>query len=69
MMEQGDRRLETLLERLDQLNGEMAGIRRRLESLEALEQLTRELHQLNESLQALALAALGQRGPEVRRRR
>ena len=69
MMEQGDRRLETLLERLDQLNGEMAGIRRRLEALESLDGLHRELRQLNESLQAIAYAALGQRGPEVRRRR
>jgi hypothetical protein len=67
-MEQGDRRLESVLERLDELAAEMNRVGRRLEGLAALEQIAHELHELNRSLQALAYAALGQRGPGVRRK-
>ena len=63
-----DRQLEALLERIDLLTAEVARINRRLEASEGLVLVARELSQLNESLQALALAALGQRGPNVRRR-
>ncbi len=36
---------------------------------EATLRLSHELRNLNESLQAIAYAALGQQGPQVRRRR
>ena len=41
----------------------------RLDSAEALLRIAHELKTLNDSLQALAYAALGQQGPQVRRRR
>ncbi len=41
---------------------------RRLDSGENMAPLVYELRNLNESLQALAYAALGQRGPQIRRR-
>jgi len=63
-----DRQLEALLERIDRLTAEVAHINRRLESSEGLVLVARELSQLNESMQALAYAALGNRGPNVRRR-
>jgi hypothetical protein len=63
-----DRQLEALLERIDRLTAEVARINRRLETSEGLVLVARELSQLNESLGALAYAALGQRGPNVRRR-
>jgi DNA-binding FrmR family transcriptional regulator len=65
----GDRQLDALLERLDKLQLELARINRRLESGEHLAPVVRELAVLNDSLQALAFAALGQQGPQVRRRR
>jgi hypothetical protein len=65
----GDRQLDALLERLDKLQLELARINRRLESGEHLAPVVRELSVLNDSLQALAYAALGQQGPQVRRRR
>jgi hypothetical protein len=64
-----DRRFDTLLERLDRLADELARINKRLDNDEHFLRLTRELATLNESLQALAYAALGQQGPQVRRRR
>ncbi len=64
-----DRRLEALLERLDRIATELARLNRRQESREDMALIARELHSLNESLQALAYAALGQHGPQVRRRR
>jgi hypothetical protein len=67
--EVGDRQLDALLERLDRLTAEVAKINRRLEANEGTLRITRELSQLNESLQALAYAALGRQGPDVRRRR
>ena len=63
-----DRQLEALLERIDRLTAEVARINRRLETSEGLVLVARELAQLNESMQALAYAALGRRGPDVRRR-
>jgi Ni,Fe-hydrogenase III large subunit len=64
-----DRRFDVLLERLDRIGDELAKLNRRAENDDALVRLTREVAQLNESLQALAYAALGQSGPQVRRRR
>jgi len=67
--EVGDRQLDALLERLDQLTAELKALNRRLDSGENLAPLVHELRALNESLSALAYAALGQTGPQVRRRR
>jgi DNA-binding FrmR family transcriptional regulator len=67
--EVGDRQLDALLERLDKLNDELRTLNRRLDSGEHLAPVVHEIAALNGSLQALALAALGQRGPEIRRRR
>ncbi len=64
-----DRQLEALLGRLDNLTQELARMNRRQESREELTVIAHELRNLNESLQALAYAALGQSGPQVRRRR
>jgi hypothetical protein len=64
-----DRQLDALLERLDRLCDEVHALNRRLDSTEALLRIGGELANLNESLQALAYAALGQQGPQVRRRR
>ena len=64
-----DRQLEALLERLDNLTAELKGLNRRLDAGENLAPLVYELRALNESLTALAYAALGQTGPQVRRRR
>jgi DNA-binding FrmR family transcriptional regulator len=65
----GDRQLDALLERLDRLVAEVHGLNRRLDSGENLAPLVHELRTLNESLNALAYAALGAQGPQVRRRR
>ena len=54
---------------VDRLTGELRGLNRRLDSGESYAPLVHELRRLNESLQALAYAALGHRGPQVRRRR
>jgi hypothetical protein len=64
-----DRELDAILERLDRLTEEVRGINRRLDTGEATLRLAHELRNLNESLQAIAYAALGQQGPQVRRRR
>ena len=64
-----DRQLDAILERLDRLCGEMETLNRRLDHTEGLLRISHELRSLNESLQALAYAALGQTGPQVRRRR
>jgi DNA-binding FrmR family transcriptional regulator len=65
----GDRQLDAILERLDKLNTELRSLNRRLDSGEHLAPIVYEIRALNESLQALAYAALGQQGPNVRRRR
>ena len=67
--EVADRQLDALLERLDRIAGELEGLNRRLDSREELSVISHELRNLNESLQALAYAALGHQGPQVRRRR
>jgi hypothetical protein len=64
-----DRQLEAVLERLDRLCDEVARLNRRLDQGDELQRIGRELATLNESLQALAYAALGAQGPQVRRRR
>ena len=64
-----DRQLDAILERLDALRDELQNLNRRLDHTEGFLQITHELRTLNESLQALAYAALGQQGPQVRRRR
>ena len=66
--EVSDRQLEALLERLDRLTAEVHQLNRRLDSGENLAPVVHELRALNESLTALAYAALGQAGPQVRRR-
>jgi DNA-binding FrmR family transcriptional regulator len=65
----GDRQLDALLERLDRLTAELHAMNRRLDTAEHLAPVVHELRALNESLNALAYAALGQAGPQVRRRR
>jgi hypothetical protein len=64
-----DRQLEAILERLDRLCDEVRVLNRRLDSSDQLQRIAAELSTLNESLQTLAYAALGQQGPQVRRRR
>jgi hypothetical protein len=64
-----DRQLDAILERLDRLCDEVHTLNRRLDTNDQLQRISRELAILNESLQALAYAALGSQGPQVRRRR
>jgi DNA-binding FrmR family transcriptional regulator len=64
-----DRQLDAILERLDRLCDEVHALNRRLDSGDQLQRIAHELSSLNESLQALAYAALGSQGPQVRRRR
>ncbi|HSP72839.1 MAG TPA: hypothetical protein VLN26_10750 [Gaiellaceae bacterium] len=65
----GDRQLDALLERLDRIGGELERLNARLDGREELTVIAHELRNLNESLSALAYAALGQQGPQIRRRR
>ncbi len=67
--ELADRRLEALLERLDRIAEELRRLNAREERREELTVIAHELRNLNESLQAIAYAALGTQGPQVRRRR
>lgn len=64
----GDRQLEALLERLDRIGDELHAMNRHLEAGHGLERVVHELRDLKESLNALAYAALGRQGPQVRRR-
>lgn len=64
-----DRQLEALLGRLDAIADELRRLNAREERREELTVIAHELRSLNESLQALAYAALGTQGPQVRRRR
>jgi signal transduction histidine kinase len=64
-----DRQLEALLTRLDALVTELRRMNAREERREDLAVIGHELRNLNESLQAIAYAALGTQGPQVRRRR
>jgi len=64
-----DRQLDAILERLDSFRAELQTMNRRLDHNEGFLALAHEVRALNESLQALAYAALGQQGRQVRRRR
>jgi hypothetical protein len=58
-----------VLSRLDGLVAELARMNARDERRDELLVIAHELRNLNESLQAIAYAALGAQGPQVRRRR
>ncbi len=64
-----DRQLDVLLERLDNLVDEIRVLNKQLDQSEGFARVAHEIRNLNESLQTLAYAALGQQGPQVRRRR
>jgi signal transduction histidine kinase len=64
-----DRQLEALLDRLDRIVQELARLNARDEQRQDLAVIAHELRNLNESMQAIAYAALGTQGPQVRRRR
>ena len=64
-----DRQLEAVLERLDRIAEQLERLNRRQESREDLAVVAHELRNLNDSMQAIAYAALGQQGPQIRRRR
>ena len=64
-----DRQLDEILTRLDRLCEEVGTLNRRMDAAEGLLRISHELKTLNDSLQALAYAALGHQGPQVRRRR
>ena len=64
-----DRQLEALLDRLDRIVQELARLNAREERREELVVIAHELRNLNQSMQAVAYAALGTQGPQVRRRR
>jgi hypothetical protein len=64
-----DRQLEALLDRLDRIVQELARLNARDEQRQELIVIAHELRNLNESMQAIAYAALGTQGPQVRRRR
>jgi hypothetical protein len=64
-----DRQLEALLDRLDRIVQELARLNARDEQRQELVVIAHELRNLNESMQAIAYAALGMQGPQVRRRR
>src|SRR6476659_9095572 len=63
------RELEALLARPVRLADELRRLNAREERREELTVIAHELRSLTESLQALAYAALGTQGPQVRRRR
>ena len=65
----GDRQLEAVLDRLDRIGTQLERLNARADRHEELTLIAHELRNLNESLSALAYAALGQQGPNVRRRR
>ncbi len=69
MDELADRQFDALLERLEKVGGELERLNDRLDRREELNVIAHELKSLNESLSALAYAALGAQGPQVRRRR
>jgi len=64
-----DRQLQELLDRLDRIVQELARLNARDEQRQELIVIAHELRNLNESMQAIAYAALGTQGPQVRRRR
>jgi pyruvate kinase len=68
-MQLEDRQLEAVLDRLEKIGTELERLNARLDKQEELNVIAHELRSLNESLQALAYAAIGTQGPQVRRRR
>jgi hypothetical protein len=68
-MQLEDRQLEAVLDRLEKIGTELERLNARLDKQEELNVIAHELRSLNESLQALAYAAIGPQGPQVRRRR
>jgi hypothetical protein len=64
-----DRQLEALLVRLDRIVQELARLNARDEQRQELIVIAHELRNLNESMQAIAYAALGTQGPQLRPRR
>jgi hypothetical protein len=68
-MDLEDRQLEAVLDRLGKIGTELARLNDRLDRRDELSVIAHELKSLNESLSALAYAALGSQGPQVRRRR
>ena len=68
-MDLEDRQLEAVLDRLGKIGTELERLNARLDRREELAVIAHELKSLNESLSALAYAALGTQGPQVRRRR
>jgi hypothetical protein len=64
-----DRQLDAILERLDRLCDEVHALNRRLDAADGLQRISHELAGLTDALQALAYAALGHQGPQVRRKR
>ena len=63
-----DRELDAILERLDRLTESVDRIGRRLEALDGIDRLRGEVASLARSLESLAYAALGSRGPSPRGR-
>jgi hypothetical protein len=68
-MDLEDRQLDAVLERLAKIGTELERLNARLDRRDDLALIAHELKSLNESLSALAYAALGTQGPQVRRRR
>jgi hypothetical protein len=68
-MDLEDRQLEAVLDRLAKIGTELERLNARLDARDELAVIAHELKSLNESLSALAYAALGAQGPQVRRRR
>jgi pyruvate kinase len=68
-MQLEDRQLEAVLDRLEKIGTELERLNARLDKQEELNVIAHELRSMNESLQALAYAAIGTQGPQVRRRR
>jgi hypothetical protein len=68
-MDLEDRQLDAVLERLAKIGTELERLNARLDRRDELSVIAHELKSLNESLSALAYAALGTQGPQVRRRR
>jgi hypothetical protein len=62
-----DRELDAILERLDRIADSVDRVARRLDALEGVDRMSREFGHLSRALESLAYAALGARGPSVRR--
>ena len=64
-----EKQFDLLHEELRRIADELEAVRRRLAVLETLPPAVSELSRLASSIESLAYAALGQQGPQVRRRR